>query len=215
MSEEVPSYYVARPRSGEGRGVLVLHAWWGLNPFIRGLCDRLASEGFVAHAPDLYHGATAASIEEAKKLRSKLEQDVVAQEITQATEQLWASCGARRAGVGVVGLSLGGYWALWLAEQKSTPVTAAVVFYGTRNGDYVASQAAFQFHLAETDPYVAASGVKKLQKSLKGAGREAEFYTYAGTTHWFFENDRADAYQAQAAEMAWKRTVEFLRKHVR
>jgi len=206
-------YYVAKPKSGQGRGVLVLHAWWGLNQFCRAFCDRLAQEDFVALAPDLYHGATATTIEEAKKFRSKLKQEAVAAEITQAAEYLQAICGA--SGIGVVGFSLGGYWALWLADQKASPVAATVVFYGSRHGDYTASPSAFQFHLAATDDYVAASGVKKVQKSLQTAGKEAEFYTYAGTTHWFFESDRADAYNAPAAELAWRRTVEFLQKHMR
>jgi len=216
-------YYVARPQSGQGRGVLVLHAWWGLNQFCRGFCDRLAQEGFVALAPDLYHGATAATIEEAKKLRARLKQETVAAEIMSAAEHLQAICGAGpasagglicRPGIGVVGFSLGGYWALWLADQKASPVATTIVFYGSRHGDYTASPSAFQFHLAETDDYVAASGVKKMQKSLQAVGREAEFYTYAGTRHWFFERDRAEAYNAPAAELAWRRTVEFLQKYI-
>ena len=193
--------------------MLVLHAWWGLNPLFKGFCDRLAEKGFVALAPDLYHGAVASTIQEAEKLRAKLKREAVAKEITQAAELVCSSCDAGKQGIGVIGFSLGGYWALWLVEQKIVPVAAAVVFYATRNGDYAASQAAFQFHLAETDDYVAASGAKKLQKSLKAAGKEAEFYTYPGTTHWFFENDRAGAYDPQAAKLAWNRTVEFLKKH--
>ncbi len=208
------SFYIARPRSGTGEGVLVLHAWWGLNQFFKEFCDRLAKEGFVAFAPDLYHGATASTIKEANKLRSKLKQETVVQEITQAAKHLGAVCGTSNPAIGVIGFSLGGYWALWLADQKSSPVAATVVFYGTRNGDYSGSQSAFQIHLAETDDYVAALGVKKLEKSLTAAGKEAEFHTYAGTTHWFFENDRADAYNARAAKLAWSRTIEFLKKHI-
>ncbi len=203
--------YVVMPTSGAGKGVLVLHAWWGLNEFVRGFCDRLAQEGFVSLAPDLYHGATVATIAEAEKLRGKLKRDTAAAEISQAAERLRALCGGGGQRIGVVGFSLGGYWALWLAEQAASPVAATVVFYATRNGDYTTSPSAFQFHLAETDPYVAASAVKKLQKGLAAAGKEAEFHTYAGTTHWFFEHDRPDAYNEKAAAVAWTRTVEFLR----
>jgi dienelactone hydrolase len=94
----------------------------------------------------------------------------------------------------VIGFSMGGRWALGLAEQRPDLLSATVVFYGSRGGDYAASQSAFQFHLAEIDPYVAYSGVKKLQKSFARAGKEAEFYRYPGTAQWFYEDDRLDAY---------------------
>jgi carboxymethylenebutenolidase len=209
-----PSYYLAKPPSATDKGVLVLHAWWGLNPFFKGLCERLAQAGFMALAPDLYHGKIAATVEEAEKLRLKLKREVVSQEITQAAQQLQTLCGRGRPRIGVIGFSLGGFWALWLAEQPASQVAATVVFYGSRNGDFTASSSAFQFHLAETDPYVAASGVKKLQKSLKTADKTAEFHTYPGTGHWFFEDDRPDAYDPQAAELAWRRTVEFLNAYI-
>ena len=219
--------YVARARGGGTKGVLVLHAWWGLTPFFTDLCERLAREGFTALAPDLYGGVTTSTIAGAKLLRSKLKRAVVAQQGAQAADSLGAACGGGESAIGVIGFSLGGYWGLWLAEQprsasphaqaqEQPPVVAATVaFYATRNGDYVASRSAFQFHLAETDEYVAASGAKKLQKSLQAAGREAEFHTYPGTTHWFFEADRPDAYNASAADLAWKRTIEFLNLHVK
>jgi carboxymethylenebutenolidase len=214
-------HYLARSERQAAGGVLLLHAWWGLTPFFKGLCDRLAESGFVALAPDLYHGQTASTIEEAKKLRSKVKQDAVARQIVDAArhlcsldaaEHLRTLCGQVQ--IGVVGFSLGGYWALWLADQEASPVAATVAFYASRNGDYTRSPSAFQFHLAETDPYTAASGVKKLQKSLSAAGKQAEFYTYPGTTHWFMESDRADAYQAEAATLAWTRTLAFLKAHL-
>ncbi len=206
--------YLAKPGTGTAKGVLVLHAWWGLNPFIKKFCDRLAKEGFIALAPDLYHGAVASTIAEAKKLRGTLKREIVADEIAQAAAHLRALCGNKRA-IGVVGFSLGGYWALWFAEQKTSAVAATVAFYASRNGDYRDSPSAFQFHLAERDDYVAASGVKKLEKQLSAAGKDAEFFTYPGTSHWFFESDRADAYNARAAKLAWSRTVAFLKEHVK
>ena len=210
----IANSYFAKPKSGNGKGILVLHAWWGLNPFIRKFCDRLAKQGFVALAPDLYHGATASTIAEAKKLRSTLKREIVVKEIAQAAEHLCAICGAKNRAIGVVGFSLGGYWALWFAEQKASAVAVTVVFYASRNGDYRHSPSAFQFHLAERDDYVAASGVKKLERQLSAASKDAEFYIYPGTAHWFFESDRADGYDARAAKLAWSRTVEFLKKHI-
>ena len=190
-----------------------MHAWWGLNPFFKDFCDRLAKEGFIALAPDLYDGATASTVAEAKRLRAKLKKETVTKEIIAAAEHFRALCGAGKRGIGVSGFSLGGYWALWLAEQKPNLVAATVAFCATRNGDYAKSQSAFQFHHAGSDDYVATSGVKKLVKNLHAAGKDAEFHSYPGTTHWFFERDCADAYNAPAAQLAWKRTIAFLRKH--
>ena len=212
-TQNTAPYYLAQPKSGKGKAILVLHAWWGLNSFFKDFCDRLAKEGFTVLAPDLYHGATAYTVAEAKRLRAKLKKETVTKEIIAAAEYLRALCGAGKRGIGVVGFSLGGYWALWLAEQKPNLVAATVALYATRNGDFAKSQAAVQFHHAESDDYVAASGVKKLEKSLRAAGKDAEFHSYPSTTHWFFESDRADAYNVPAAQLAWKRTIAFLRKH--
>jgi carboxymethylenebutenolidase len=208
------NYYVVEPQTGTGQGVLVLHAWWGLNTFFKKLCGRVAKEGFVVLAPDLYDGETASTIEEAEELSSKLKSETVSQTITQAAQRLLALSGPGKRSLGVIGFSLGGSWALWLTEQKSSPVAATVVFYATRPGNYRDSPSALQFHLAETDVYEPASEVKRLQESLAAAGKAATLYTYPGTTHWFFEQDREDAYVATAAELAWNRTIVFLRDHL-
>ena len=210
-------YYVAKPKSGRGRPVLVLHAWWGLNAFIKRFCDRLANEGFVVLAPDLYHGAVASTIEAAQKLGSATDArfEEVKKEITQAAEQLRAISGANASEIGAVALSLGGYYVLSLASQPSSPLAAIVLFYATGEFDYAPSHAAFQFHWAETDVYEPISNVEKTQKSLAAAGKPVEFYTYTGTTHWFFESDRPDAYDAEAAQLAWDRTVAFLKAHIK
>jgi carboxymethylenebutenolidase len=113
-----------------------------------------------------------------------------------------------------MGFSMGAYYALWLVEQAALPVTATVLFYGTRGGDYAATPSAFLGHFAESDEWVAASGVKKLEKALRAAGKEVDFHTYPGTSHWFFESDRPDAFSPQAADLAWQRTVAFLHRLV-
>jgi carboxymethylenebutenolidase len=211
-SGEAPCY-LTKPPSGSGPGVLVLHPWWGLNPFMRSFCDRLAAPGFTVLAPDLYHGKIATTIEDAEKLSSNLVGKIAKQEILQAAERLRSE--AQAGDIALIGFSLGGNFALWLAEQPAMPIAATVVFYGSRGGEYTAGHSAFQLHMAESDPYESASGVKKMQKALKAAGKDAELYTYPGTSHWFFESDRVDAYNAQAATLAWERTVQFLGKYLR
>src|SRR5438132_10772424 len=100
-------YVVAKPKSGRGRPVLVLHAWWGLNAFIKSFCDRLANEGFVVLAPDLYHGAVASTVEEAQQLGSATDArfEAVKQEITQAAERLQAISGTNAREIGAVAFS--------------------------------------------------------------------------------------------------------------
>ena len=211
MTETQPDGYLALPKSRAGAGVLVLHAWWGLNAFFQDLCKRLAREGLVAFAPDLYHGHVATTIEDAKRLRSKLNKQQVGTDIAAAIEYLQGLDAVTNPGLGVIGFSLGAYYALGLSIDRPDVIRAVVAFYGTRTGDYAQSQAAYLCHFAETDEWVAASGIKKLDRALRVAHRPATFYTYAGTGHWFFEKDRADVYNPKAARLAWRRTVTFLR----
>jgi carboxymethylenebutenolidase len=199
------------PATSKGAGVLILHAWWGLNPFFRDLCKRLAAEGFVAFAPDLYHGKVAQTIDDATQLRNKLKQKIAIDEILAATEYLSSLEAVTNKAIGVIGFSLGARFALELSVAKPEFVRAVVTFYGNCGLDYSPSQAAYLGQFAETDEWVAASGIKKLEKSLRAAGRPFTFHTYPGTGHWFFESDRSDAYSALAAQLAWERTIEFLK----
>ncbi|CUS03343.2 Dienelactone hydrolase [Candidatus Promineifilum breve] len=207
--------YLAIPPSGQGPGVLVVHAWWGLNDFFRGLCDRLAGEGFVAAAPDLYEGRVATTPEEAKRLRGLPKREPTNQTLLRAIVELRANPAVVGPNIGVIGFSMGGHWALWLAQQPGLPLGATVTYYGARAGDYGNSQAPCLGHFAETDEWVSPASLKKLRKSLEAAGRVADFHTYPGTGHWFAETDRTDVYDSQAAELAWSRTVAFLRRQLR
>ncbi|MCW5977959.1 MAG: dienelactone hydrolase family protein [Bryobacteraceae bacterium] len=209
------SRYIAFPRSGSGAGVLVLHACWGLTPFYRELCDRLALEDFVALAPDLYEGRTAATEEEARKLRHAKRKEPALKLIVRGLHELAKHDGVTTVGIGVLGFSMGGDWALRLAAHPSLPVSTTVTFYAARGGDFRKSRSAFLAHFAETDPWVPTSSIAKMQKSLKSAGREFSFQTYAGTRHWFFEKDRPEAFDRAAAELAWTRTMDFLRTHLK
>jgi len=207
-------HYIAIPKSGSGPGVLILHSWWGLNPFFKGLCDRFAVAGFVAFAPDLYEGKVASTPEAAKKLRAK----ATASRRQPAYKMLMAAINhlshheaVTTPEVALVGFSMGGHWALWLAQRPELPVAATVVFYAARNGDFTQSKSRFLFHFAENDDWVSDASVKKLKRSLEAAGRDASCYGYPGTTHWFFESDRPEAFNHDAAARSWKRTLAFLR----
>ncbi len=217
MTEQTHNLYLAVPPSGKGVGVLVLHAWWGLNDFFRDFCDRLAQEGFVALAPDLFSGKVARTVAEAERLASQFnEEQDVPPIVLSAVEDLRKHLAVTGNGLGAVGFSLGAYWALWLAQQKPEWIRAVTVFYGTNGGggDFQQSKAAFLGHFAETDPYETVEVIHVLEGNLRGANRPTTFYTYPGTSHWFFEKDRLDAYNAQAAQLAWDRTRAFLHEQL-
>ncbi len=213
-SDEKAQGYLALPDSGEGRGVIVLHAWWGLSDFFKQFCERLASEGFVAFAPDLYHGVVATTIDQAEQLSSALDREAANQEMVAAVEHLRGHTAVNGHSLGIVGFSLGAFLALWLAQNRPTDIGASVLFYGTGDGKYNKTRAAFLAHFAENDPYEPPKSVQKLENDLRAAGRDMTFYTYPGTGHWFFETDQADAYNDGAAQLAWARTVKFLREHL-
>jgi carboxymethylenebutenolidase len=206
--------YLALPKTGTGPGILVLHAWWGLNDFFRDFCDRLAQEGFVALAPDLFSGKIARTIEEAEQHMTQWnEAQDVPPILLPAVDELSQNPAVNGQDIRVIGFSMGAYWSLWLAQEKPELVRAVVLFYGTNGGggDFHQSKAAFMGHFAANDPYESEAGIAELEKNLKNANRPTSFYTYPRTGHWFFEKDRSDAYNQAAADLAWERTMVFLK----
>src|SRR5439155_7217743 len=109
--------YLASPEKAHG-GVLVLHAWWGLNDFFKGFANRLASQGFLALAPDLHDGAVATSVEGAKELRSRIADERIKQIVLGATDYLRADPSISGHKIGVVGFSMGAAWSLLLSTLK-------------------------------------------------------------------------------------------------
>lgn len=153
--------YLATPASDRGPGVLVLHAWWGLTPVFTEICDRLAAAGFMALAPELYPGgATAETIPEAETLRDAHEEtaDEVRALLRAVVARLQALPAVSGDRIGVIGFSLGAYWALWLSQVQPDEVGAVVTVYGTDDGDYEAAHAAYLGHFAEQDAFEAAGG---------------------------------------------------------
>ncbi len=214
MTYPQPQGFLAVPPTGKGPGVLVLHAWWGLNDTIKAFCARLAEAGFVAFAPDLYHGQVADTIADAETLAKALDANHLQAkaDIADATLFLNERAGQDDRGLAVIGFSLGANYALDLAAADPEHIRSVVLFYGTGGGDFSTSRAAYLGHFAEQDEYESQSDVDALEESLRRAGRPVTFYRYPDTGHWFFEPDRSQAYNPAAASLAWDRTLAFLKR---
>lgn len=205
--------YLAAPDQG-GPGVLVLHAWWGLNPFFMSLCDRLAGAGFVALAPDLAQGQVAETVEEAQALENSSDDALREQTVLAAADYLLALPERTGAKIGVVGFSMGTWWSLQLALARLDEVAAVVLYYGAVSSDYMdytRQRAAFLGHFGEKDEWEPVEVVREMEQAMHAAGRDATIYVYPGAGHWFVEENRPDVFVAEAAETAWERTISFLR----
>jgi carboxymethylenebutenolidase len=206
--------HLAIPKRGAGPGVLVLHAWWGLTPVFKRVCDRLADEGFVAFAPDLNNGKIARTIDEAKQLMAERDFEATRATALAALDQLRGHSAARGTSIGAIGFSMGAAWALLLSSLQPDAVAAVVVFYGGGEADFGAARAAYLGHFAEHDEWEPLDWIRQMEADMRAAGREVTIHTYPGAGHWFFEDDRPDAYHAESARLAWERTLAFPRARV-
>ncbi|MDY7100041.1 MAG: dienelactone hydrolase family protein [Actinomycetota bacterium] len=214
MSDSAGSAYLVAPPDGPGRGVLVLHSWWGLTSFFRRFCDRLADEGYTALAPDLLAGETPATPDEAEAVLAATDPNAGAGLVLSSARALRSMSVDPAAPIAVIGFSMGASWGLWLSARSPTEVDATVAFYGTQSIDFEASTSAYLGHYAEYDALVSDDEVVELEAHLRLVGKDVTFHRYPGTSHWFFEEDRAPAYDPVAAELAWQRTIDFLAAHL-
>jgi carboxymethylenebutenolidase len=204
--------YLSLPESGSGPGVLVIQEWWGLVPHIREVCDRLAREGFVALAPDLYHGRTAEDPDTAGRYMLGLEIPRALRDLEAAVAELLnrETIGST---VGVVGFCMGGQLAL--AAGCGNPRVGAVVdFYGIHpevSLDLAACSAPVLAIFAENDGFISAEAVAGLSADLAEAGVRASVRTVAGAEHAFMNDSRPDVYDATAAAEGWAALLAFFR----
>lgn len=207
------SAYWSLAASPDAPGVLVLHAWWGLNSFFKRYCDRLAEAGFSVFAPSLFEGKTAATIPEAEALVQEFERGKMDQ--VEATA-LAALTELRRrvpnGKLGVIGFSFGAAWACALSVMRPDEIGKVTLVYGLYDPGLNKVKADFLGHFAENDKY--AEPIEYVQQGeahIKEAGKQVTFHVYPGTEHWFMEDDRPE-YDASAAKLAWDRTVAFFKE---
>jgi len=206
------SAYLATPESGHGPGVLVIQEWWGLVPHIRDVCDRLAREGFVALAPDLYHGRATDDPDAAGRYMLGLEIPRALRDLDAAVDELLNrdTVGAK---VGVVGFCMGGQLAL-AAGCGNARIGAVADFYGVHPDvtlDLAQCRAPVLAVFAANDAFIPAEAVRKLSNDLEAAGVRASVRTIEGAQHAFMNDTRPDVYDATAAAAGWAALLGFFR----
>ena len=211
------SGYLATAASGRGSGVLVIQEWWGLVPHIKHVCDRFAAAGYTALAPDLYHGRTTTEPDEAQKEAMNLDIEAAGAELDGAVAYLLESASTSGDDVGVVGFCVGGGLALYVASRNPR-VAACVPFYGVGKGrdkiDFAAMKAAVLGHWGEKDHSYDHATIEDLENRVREAGVSVESFWY-DADHAFFNDDRPEVYDEEAARLAWERTLAFLGEHLR
>jgi carboxymethylenebutenolidase len=208
--------WLSRPVSGKGPGLLVIQEWWGLVDHIKDVADRFAAEGFVALAPDLYHGETTRSPDEAGKLYMALNIAHAGTELRGAATHLLSLPAVSPKKIGALGFCMGGQLALYAAMQFPADFACAVDFYGVHPKcalDPARLKVPVQGHFATRDTSVPEPRARALIDDINAAGGAAEGFYY-DAVHAFFNDTRPQVYSKADAALAWTRTLAFLRTHL-
>jgi carboxymethylenebutenolidase len=216
------SGYLATPTSGTGPGVLVIQEWWGLDASIKEMADRLAAAGFVALAPDLYHGEVAGhdEMDKASHLMQSLPPDRAGRDMSGAVDYLAGHAAVTSTGIGVVGFCMGGMLAFIIAANRPDKVKAVVPFYGFPQGpaepDWSKLTAAISGHMAEHDDYFSPAAAHALEGKLRGMGKSVTLKVHPGTGHAFMGPHNAlGTLNAELAAQIWPEAISFLKDNLR
>jgi carboxymethylenebutenolidase len=200
--------------SGKVPTVVLIQEWWGVNDHVRDLCERLAKEGFLVLAPDLYHGKSTKDPTEAAKLMTELDTLGAVKDIAGAVASLKKH--ARSNGkVGVIGFCMGGALA-FASACHIEGLSAVAPFYGippAEKVDYSKVTAPIIAHVAKKDEWVTVAKAEEIKKQLDGRGHPMELHTY-DADHAFMNDTRPQVYDPANAKLAWDRTVAFFKKHL-
>jgi carboxymethylenebutenolidase len=195
-------------------GILVIQEWWGLNDHITSIADRLAAEGFMALAPDLYHGETTTEPDGAGKLMMALNLDQAGKDMSGAVDELLRRSG--RTKVGALGFCMGGGLAMVVSCQRPDAIAACAPFYGvipwaSAQPDWSALTAKIEGHFAADDHSFPPDAVEALQTTLRGLGKDATLHIYPEVDHAFFNDTRPEVYDEETSKTAWVRVLDLFR----
>ncbi len=187
--------------------ILVIHSWWGLTSSFREYGKSLAAAGYIVGLTDLFDGKIAQTETEAQKLRAQPRLIPMYKTLGADIDSLRRRAGRQQLDVGVVGFSMGGHWAVWLAQRPEHGIATTVLYYAARGGDFRHCRSDILVHFAENDVWVRASARKNMEKAICKAGCSYQAYDYPGTQHWFAEQDRKKEFDRQAASLALERDL--------
>lgn len=213
------SGYLATPSQGSGPGVLVIQEWWGVDASLKKQADRLAAAGFVALAPDLYHGQVAGhdEMDKASHLMQSLPVDRAARDMSGAVDFLRTQKAVTGKGIGVVGFCMGGMLAFIIAANRPDAVKAVVPFYGFPQGpaepDWSKLSAKVQGHMAENDSFFSPGAAHALEKKLREMGKDVTLTVHPGTGHAFMGPHNAlGTLNEKLAAQIWPGVMSFLKE---
>ncbi len=196
------------PAKGQSRAALLLiHPWWGLSSGTKTLGARFSAKGVTVMLADLFAGRLATIPSEAQALRQAKRKQPMYRDLLADIATLKSATGAAR--VGVLGLSMGGHWAIWLAQNAPSEVSACITFYAARGGDFSKARCRFQTHFAENDPFVTAPARRRMLAAMRQTACAVESFEYPGTAHWFAEVDRPE-FDRSATQAAFERSLRLL-----
>jgi len=206
------SGYLATPAGTPRAGLIVIQEWWGLNDDIRSIADRYAAAGYLAFAPDLYHGAVATEPDEAQKMAMSLERDLAAREIDAAIGWLKTEHGVAK--VGCTGFCMGGALSLATAARPTSPVDAVHAYYGTppTEGEVQAVRVPVMGSYGGDDAYIPADGIRAMEETLRANGVPTDIKIYPGAGHSFF--NAGPAHHAPSAADSWERSLRWWEQHL-
>lgn len=209
------SGHLATPDGGSGPGVIVIQEWWGLNEQLRGVADMLAGHGFVALAPDLYHGELAGhdEMDKAGELMTALPPDRAARDMSGAVDYLADHAATTGDGVGVVGFCMGGMLTFLLAAQRGDKVKAAVPFYGFPAGDepdWSGLTAVVRGHMANPDDFFSPEKARDLESRLQGMGKDVQLTVHDAGHAFMNETNAIGTYDSALAAELWPQVTSFL-----
>ncbi len=215
-NETISGYLSSPTGTGKHPGIVVIHEWWGLNDWVKEQADKLAGEGYVALAVDLYRGETASDPNKAHELMRGMPQDRAIRDMKAAVDYLSSQPNVDPKRIGSIGWCMGGGLSLQLAIHDAR-IVACVVNYGslpTDSADIQKISAPILGNFGAEDRGITPADVHNFEKAMKDAGKSVDLKIYEGAGHGFENPNNKEAYRAEATADAWSRITQFLKKNL-